>query len=69
MPLQLFEHLRGNAKKLRQQIQLMLAVTGAVFPIMPEIKRRLATRCSPCCQQPIRFMGIVKRPTNLRLTT
>lgn len=57
--------LRGNAKKLRLQIQLMLAVAGAVFPIIPEIKRRLATRCCPCCQQPMRFMGIVKRPTNL----
>ncbi|WP_351079227.1 IS91 family transposase [Shewanella sp. CAL98-MNA-CIBAN-0140] len=61
--------LRGNAKKLRQQIQLMLAVAGAMFPIIPEIKRRLATRSCPCCQQPMRFMGIVKRPTNLRLIT
>ncbi|MCT8985959.1 IS91 family transposase [Shewanella phaeophyticola] len=57
--------LRGNAKKLRLQIQLMLAVAGAVFPIIPEIKCRLATRRCPCCQQPMRFMGIVKRPTNL----
>ena len=57
--------LRGNAKKLRLQIQLMLAVAGAVFPIIPEIKRRLATRRCPCCQQPMHFMGIVKRPTNL----
>ncbi|WP_350431371.1 IS91 family transposase [Shewanella sp. H8] len=57
--------LRGNAKKLRLQIQLMLAVAGAVFPNIPAIKRRLATRSCPCCQQPMRFMGIVTRPTNL----
>jgi hypothetical protein len=61
--------LRGNAKKLRLQIQLMLAITGAAFPILPEVKRRLATRNCPCCQQPMRFMGIVKRPTNLLPTT
>jgi predicted phosphodiesterase len=41
--------LRGNAKKLRLQIQLMLAVAGAQFqvaesPIIAEVKRRLATR-------------------------
>ncbi|MBB1271176.1 IS91 family transposase [Shewanella sp. SR44-3] len=62
--------LRGNAKKLRLQIQLMLAVTGAQFqvtesPIIAEVKRRLATRYCPCCQQPMRFMGVVKRTTNL----
>jgi hypothetical protein len=48
----------------------MLAVAGAQFqvtesPIITEVKRRLATRNCPCCQQPMRFMGIVKRPTNL----
>jgi hypothetical protein len=62
-----YELLRGNAKKLRLQIQLMLAIAGAVFPIISEIKRRLATRRCPCCQQPMRFMGIVKRPAKLRL--
>ncbi|AZG33587.1 MULTISPECIES: IS91 family transposase [Shewanella] len=61
--------LRGNAKKLRLQIQLMLAVAGATFPIIPEIKRRLATRSCPCCQQPMRFMGVVARPTNLMTST
>jgi hypothetical protein len=40
--------LRGNAKKLRLQIQLMLAVAGAQSqvaesPIIAEVKRRLAT--------------------------
>jgi hypothetical protein len=57
--------LRGNCSKLRQQIQLMLAVEGAAFPILPEVKRKLATRRCPCCQQPMRFMGVVKRTTNL----
>jgi hypothetical protein len=61
--------LRGNAKKLRLQIQLMLAVAGAQFqvaesPIIVEVKRRLATRRCPCCQQLMRFMGVVKRTTN-----
>jgi len=66
--------LRGNCQKLRQRIQLMLAVAGAVFPLLPEIKRALATRCCPCCQQPIRFMGIHRsrfencRPTSLMIT-
>lgn len=54
--------LRGNCSKLRQQIQLMLAVAGALFikiaPTLPEIKRTLSTRCCPCCQQAMRFMGI-----------
>jgi hypothetical protein len=40
--------LRGNAKKLRLQIQLMLAVACALFqvaesPIIAEVKRKLAT--------------------------
>jgi hypothetical protein len=48
----------------------MLAVAGAQFqvaesPIIAEVKRRLATRNCPCCQQPMRFMGVVKRTTNL----
>jgi len=66
--------LRGNCSKLRQQIQLMLAVAGAAFPMVPEIKRALATRCCPCCYQPMRFMGINRsslensRPTSLMLT-
>jgi hypothetical protein len=66
--------LRGNAKKLRLQIQLMLAIAGAQFqvtesPIITEIKRRLATRNCPCCQQPMRFIGIHKRPIHLIPTT
>jgi hypothetical protein len=63
--------LRGNAKKLRLQIQLMLAVAGAQFqiaesPIIAEVKRKLATRTCPCCQQLMRFMGIhiSYRPTS-----
>jgi hypothetical protein len=63
--------LRGNAKKLRLQIHLMLAVAGAQFqvtksPIIAEVKRRLAIRRCPCCQQPMRFMGIhiSYRPTS-----
>jgi hypothetical protein len=62
--------LRGNAKKLSLQIQLMLAVASAQFqvaecPIIAEVKRKLATRRCPCCQQAMRFMGVVKRTTNL----
>jgi hypothetical protein len=63
--------LRGNAKKLRQRIQLMLAVAGAQFqvtksPSIPEITRAIATRRCPCCQQAMRFMGIhiSYRPTS-----
>jgi hypothetical protein len=63
--------LRGNAKKLRLQIQLMLAVAGAQFqvaesPIIAEVKRKLATRRCPCCQHAMRFMGIhiSYRPTS-----
>lgn len=36
--------LRGNAKKLRQLIQLMQTVAGATFPALPEVKRALAMR-------------------------
>jgi hypothetical protein len=66
--------LRGNCSKLRQQIQLMLAVAGAQFhvtesPIIAEVKRRLATRTCPCCQQPMRFMVVVKRTTNFMTVT
>ena len=43
--------LQGNAKKLRQQIQLMLAVAGAAFPAIPEVKRALAERYCPCCHR------------------
>lgn len=62
--------LRGHAKKLKLRIQLMLAVAGAQFqvtesPIIAEVKRRLATRRCPCCQQAMRFMGVVKRTSNL----
>jgi hypothetical protein len=63
--------LRGNCKKLRQRIQLMLAVAGAQFqvtksPSIPEITRAIATRRCPCCQLPMRFMGIhiSYRPTS-----
>ncbi|MCL1128084.1 IS91 family transposase, partial [Shewanella surugensis] len=54
--------------------QLMLAVAGAVFPRLPEIKRTLSTRCCPCCQQAMHFMGIHRRqlgngrPTNFMIT-
>jgi hypothetical protein len=63
--------LSGNAKKLRLQIHLMLAVAGAQFqvtesPIIAEVKRKLATRRCPCCQRAMRFMGIhiSYRPTS-----
>jgi hypothetical protein len=52
--------LQGCCKKLRQQIQLMLAVAGAVFPLVHEVKRAVAMRACPCCHQPMRFMGIHK---------
>jgi hypothetical protein len=60
--------LQGCSKKLRQQIQLMLAVAGAVFPIVPELKRAVAIRTCPCCHQPMSFIGIHARPTSLMLT-
>lgn len=62
--------LRGNAKKLRQQIQLMLAVAGAVFPMLPEVKRTLAVRYCPCCHQAMHFMGVHMhhRPTGANIT-
>ncbi|SQH75976.1 transposase (fragment) [Shewanella benthica] len=66
--------LRGNCSKLRQQIQLMLAVAGAVFPLVAKVKRALATRTCPCCHQPMCFMGIHQnglgnsRPTSLTIT-
>lgn len=63
--------LRGSCVKLRQQIQLMLAVAGAQFqvtksPSIPEITRAVATRRCPCCQHAMRFMGIhiSYRPTS-----
>jgi hypothetical protein len=61
--------LRGSAATLRQRIQLMLAVAGAQFhvtesPIIAEVKRRVATRTCPCCQQPMRFMGVHARLTS-----
>ena len=67
--------LQGRCRKLRQQIQLMLAVAGTVFPSLIEVKRTLATRCCPCCNQPMRFIGIHKnhygngRTTSLITTT
>jgi hypothetical protein len=72
--------LQGRCRKLRQQIQLMLAVAGALPQIVGsssliEVKRTLATRCCPCCHQPMRFMGIHKnhygngRTTSLITTT
>ena len=50
--------LSGNFRKLRQQIQLMLAVSGMVFPVVEEAKRIAAIRPCPCCQQPMTFMGV-----------
>ncbi|MCL1039920.1 IS91 family transposase [Shewanella submarina] len=62
--------MRGCCRTLRQQIQLMLAVAGAVFPIMPEPKRAAAIRVCPCCQQPMQFMGVHlhRRPTSQAIT-
>ncbi|MDN5502148.1 MAG: IS91 family transposase [Shewanella sp.] len=61
--------LRGNAKTLRQQIQLMLAVAGAAFPVLPEVKRALAVRYCPCCHLAMRFMGVHvrHRPTDANI--
>ncbi|WP_220741530.1 transposase, partial [Shewanella algidipiscicola] len=50
--------LSGNFCKLRQQIQLLLAVAGAVFPIVEDTKHTAAIRPCPCCQQPMKFMGV-----------
>jgi len=60
--------LQGSCKNLfekpqRHQIQLMLAVAGALpqvvgSPIVPEVKRAVAIRSCPCCQQPMKFMGV-----------
>jgi len=63
--------LSGNFRKLRQQIQLMFAVAGAVFLLVEEAKRIAAIRPCPCCQQPMTFMGIYlnRRPTSLTVTT
>jgi hypothetical protein len=58
--------LSGNCSKLRQQIQLMLAVAGAVFPIISELKRTVAIRPCPCCHQPMSFIGIHARPASLK---
>ena len=57
-------------QKLRQQIQLMLAVTGAVFPVLPEVKRALAVRYCPCCHLAMHFMGVHMRhrPTGANIT-
>jgi len=62
--------LRGNAKTLRQQIQLMLAVAGAAFPVLPEVKRALAVRYCPCCYLAMHFMGVHvrHRPTDANIT-
>ena len=57
--------LQGCSKKLRQQIQLMLTVAGAVFPILPELKRAVAIRSCPCCHQPMSFIGIHARLTSV----
>lgn len=62
--------LRGNCSQLRQQIQLMLAVAGAVFPLVPKVKRALSTRICPCGHQPMCFMGIHQNGLgNSRLTS
>ncbi|MCZ4339891.1 IS91 family transposase [Shewanella colwelliana] len=68
--------LSGNFCKLRQQIQLMLVVAGALpqvvgSPLVEEAKRIAAIRPCPCCQQPMTFMGIYlnRRPTSLTVTT
>ncbi|PKG73011.1 IS91 family transposase [Shewanella sp. GutCb] len=50
--------LQGSCRKLRLQIQLMLAVAGAVLPIIAEVKKVVAIRSCPCCQQPMKFMGV-----------
>ncbi|MBL4915073.1 IS91 family transposase [Shewanella schlegeliana] len=62
--------LSGNFRKLRQQIQLMFAVAGTVFPLVEEAKRLAAIRPCPCCQQPMTFMGIYlnRRPMSSTIT-
>jgi len=48
----------------------MLAVAGVVFPIVEDTKRTAAIRPCPCCQQPMKFMGVHEnkhaRPTSLK---
>ena len=71
--------LQGTCRKLRLQIQLMLAIAGALpqvvgSPIVPEVSRAVAVRPCPCCQQPMCFMGIRRshlenvRPTSSMTT-
>jgi hypothetical protein len=67
--------LQGSSRKIRQQIQLMLAVAGALpqvigSPEVPELKRTVVNRTCPCCRQPMRFMGIHlnRRPTSSTFT-
>lgn len=56
--------LQGSCRKLRLQIQLILAVTGAVFPIIAEVKKVVATRPCPCCHKPMKFIQVHTRLTN-----
>ncbi|CAM3351183.1 Putative transposase [Shewanella pealeana] len=67
-PVRDYGLLGGNFCKLRQQIQLMIVVAGAVFPLVEEAKRIAAMRPCPCCQQPMTFMG-VHRKKQVRLTS
>jgi len=52
--------LRGNAKKLRQQIQLLLMTAYHWRPAVKQVAKK-AVRLCPCCQHEMQCMGIVAR--------
>ena len=49
--------LRGNAKRLRLQILLLLGVNVVVVPTPPNVMKRINCIC-PCCQHIMQFMGM-----------
>ena len=49
--------LRGNAKKLRLQIQLLLSLYQTIPPIKTVVKKRVICVC-PCCHHEMQFTGI-----------
>ncbi|MEZ8671079.1 transposase, partial [Vibrio splendidus] len=56
--------LQGSCRKLRLQIQLMLAVAGTMFAPFEKATKTQAIRPCPCCQQPMIFMGVHARLTS-----
>jgi hypothetical protein len=49
--------LRGNAKRLRLQILLLLGVNVVAVSTPPNVMKRINCIC-PCCQHIIQFMGM-----------